>query len=52
MTTSSDTSNLNYPVLRGLGDAANALSLADRTTLLKALGLASRARSLPVSSKH
>jgi hypothetical protein len=37
MTTSAETNGLNHPVLRGLVDTANALSVADRTTLLKAL---------------
>lgn len=37
MTTSRETNNFNHPVLRGLVDAANALHLADRVTLLKAL---------------
>lgn len=37
MTTSPETTNLNHPILRGLVDTANALSVADRTTLLKAL---------------
>ena len=37
MTTSRDTDSLNHPVLRGLVDTANALPLADRITLLKAL---------------
>ena len=37
MTTSRDTNGLNHPVLRGLVDTANAMPLADRITLLKAL---------------
>lgn len=37
MTTSRETDGLNHPVLRGLVDAANAMSIADRITLLKAL---------------
>ena len=37
MTTSRATNDLNHPVLRGLVDAANAMPVADRVTLLKAL---------------
>ena len=37
MTTSRETEALNHPVLRRLVDDANALSLADRVTLLKGL---------------
>lgn len=37
MTTSIDTSTLNYAVLRRLVDEANALPLTDRVTLLKGL---------------
>ena len=37
MTTSRETNDLNHPVLRGLVDAANAMDVADRITLLKAL---------------
>lgn len=37
MTTSIETDELNHPVLRRIVDEANALSLADRITLLKGL---------------
>lgn len=37
MTTSIETDELNHPVLRRIIDEANALSLADRITLLKGL---------------
>ena len=37
MTTSRETNDLNHPVLRGLVDTANAMSLQERMTLLKAL---------------
>lgn len=37
MTTSRETKDLNHPVLRGLVDTANAMSLAERLTLLKGL---------------
>lgn len=37
MTTSRETEDLDFPQLRALVDAANALPLADRMTLLKAL---------------
>ena len=37
MTTSPETNALNHPALRALVDAANALPLADQTTLLKGL---------------
>lgn len=37
MTTSRETNELNHPVLRGLVEVANAMSIADRITLLKAL---------------
>ncbi|HEY5220112.1 MAG TPA: hypothetical protein VIJ16_09910 [Gemmatimonadaceae bacterium] len=37
MTTSPETSGLNYTVLRGLIDDANQLPLADRITLFKGL---------------
>lgn len=37
MTTSRETNNLNHSVLRELVGAANAMPLADRITLLKAL---------------
>ena len=37
MTTSRETNDLNHPALRGLVDSANALRVADRVTLLKAL---------------
>ena len=37
MTTSRETNGLNHPALRGLVEGANAMSVADRVTLLKAL---------------
>jgi hypothetical protein len=37
VTTSSETQDLNHPVLRKLVDEANGLTLADRITLLKGL---------------
>ena len=37
MTTSVETDELNHPALRRIVDEANALSLADRITLLKGL---------------
>jgi hypothetical protein len=37
MTTSRQTEDLNHPALRDLVNAANALPLGDRVTLLKAL---------------
>ncbi len=37
MTTSRETGNLNFSALRGLIDAASALPLEDRITLLKGL---------------
>jgi hypothetical protein len=37
MTTSRETEDLNHPAIRQLVNAANALPLADRVTLLKAL---------------
>lgn len=37
MTTSSETEDLNHPVIRRLVDEANRLRLADRITLLKGL---------------
>lgn len=37
MTTSRDTESLDYPTIRHLVDAANALSLAERLVLLKGL---------------
>jgi hypothetical protein len=47
VTTSSETGGLNLPILRALVDAANALPLADRVTLLKAL-VPGVAREMPL----